>query len=475
MTGRLPGLVIAGTHSGCGKTQVALALAAALGARGMSVQGFKVGPDFIDPSHMTAVTGRTAHNLDGWMLSRDTVLELFQRHGAKADFCLLEGVMGLYDGASGADEAGSTAQMAKWLGLPVVLVIDASSQGRSVAAVARGFWDFDPELDLAGIIFTKVGGPGHALMLREAVAAYLPNLPCLGCLPRRPDLALPSRHLGLHMSADVDWGGARRERLCAWMEQNADITALLAQAGNEVDPPDASVISAVRAPSSVGKPAKVRLAVAQDKAFCFYYQENIDLLRRAGAESVFFSPLEDEALPEDVHGVYLGGGYPELYASKLSANESMRARVRRAALEGMPVYAECGGLLYLLSSLEDSEGVAHPMAGVFPLQARMHSRLQALGYREVVLSADCLLGPRGAVLRGHEFHYTGLKESSGAALRTVYLVKDRLGRESAEGFAYGNVLASYIHLHFGSWPEAAEALVAACAAYAASGMRSSDV
>lgn len=461
-------MVIAGTHSGCGKTLVTLALAAALGARGFSVQGFKVGPDFIDPTHMTAVTGRTAHNLDGWMLGRDVILELFQRYSAEADFCLVEGVMGLYDGASGVDEAGCTAQMAKWLGLPVLLVIDARAQSRSIAALARGFRDFDPELNLVGIICTKVGGPGHALMLREALAAYLPELPCLGCLPRRMDLALPSRHLGLHTAQDVAWEAGRKALLAAWIEQDADVPGLVVLAEKEArlqeaylqnNPAISTIIS-----GSYGSTG-VRLAVAWDRAFCFYYQENLDLLRRAGAEPVFFSPLKDKNLPQDVQGLYLGGGYPELYAPELSANESMLASVLQAVRQGLPVYAECGGLLYLLSSLKNSEGAVYPMAGVFPLQARMHSRFQALGYREVVFSSDCLLGSKGTILRGHEFHYSGLEESPGFGPQTAYLVKDRLGREFAEGFVQGNVLASYIHLHFGSQPQAAKSLVAACSAW----------
>ncbi|HDQ39835.1 MAG TPA: cobyrinate a,c-diamide synthase [Desulfonatronum sp.] len=465
MTECIPGLVIAGTHSGCGKTQVALALAAALMVRGFRVQGFKVGPDFIDPSHMTAVTGRATHNLDGWMLSRDTVLELFQRRDDGSDFCLVEGVMGLFDGASGREETGSTAQMAKWLGLPVVLVVDARSQGRSVAALVRGFRDFDPDLRLAGVMFTKVGGPEHARILREAMRAYLPELPCLGCLPRRPDLALPSRHLGLHTARDVDWGAQQRKTLSAWIERDADVPDLLVLAKTRIDPLPGAGAGATGVNQNNARPVMIRLAVALDRAFCFYYQENLDLLRRAGAELAFFSPLADKDLPRDVQGLYLGGGYPELHASKLSANESMRACVLRAARSGMPMYAECGGFLYLLSDLQDLEGRGYSMAGVFSLQARMCSRFQALGYREVTLAEDCLLGNKGNVLRGHEFHYSSLDGAMHESAQAAYLVRDRQGREYTEGLRFGNVLASYIHLHFGSCPRAAAALVAACAAW----------
>lgn len=463
--------MVAGTHSGCGKTQVALALASALAGRGFCVQGFKAGPDFIDPTHLATVTGRPVHNLDGWMLSKDAVLELFQRHGAGAKFCLVEGVMGLFDGASGQDEAGSTAQTAKWIGLPVVLVVDARSQGRSVAALVRGFRDFDLDLKLAGIVFTQVGGPGHVRILREAMAAYLPELPCLGFLPRRPDLALPSRHLGLHLARDVDWGANLRAALSAWIEQGADVAGLIALAGAKTIPCALqSVEAGALAPASTGPSAPgmgaVRLGVALDQAFCFYYQENLDLLRRAGAELVFFSPLRDKGLLDTLQGLYLGGGYPELYAETLAANQVMRHAVLGAAQAGMPVYAECGGFLYLLESLEDGHGQVHPMAGVFASRARMHTTFQALGYRRVVLSGDCPLGSRGTELLGHEFHYAGLIAAPSPQESMAYQVRDRLGREFSEGFVRWNTLGSFVHLHFGSQPQAAKDFVAACASWA---------
>jgi cobyrinic acid a,c-diamide synthase len=467
MTHPFTGLVIAGTHSGCGKTLAALALAAALRSRSLRVQGFKVGPDFIDPSHMTAITGRTTHNLDGWMLSRTAALELFQRHGTDVDFCLVEGVMGLFDGASGTDETGSTAEMAKWLGLPVILVLDARSQGRSAAALVRGFRDFDPGVNLAGVLFTKVGGPGHVQMLREAMAAHLPDLPCLGVLPRRPDLTLPSRHLGLHMGPDVGWDAPRRARLSAWIEQDADVPGMLRLAEGGSGPRGWPVEAAILSSGpDWAAPGAVRLGVARDRAFCFYYEENLDLLCRCGADLAFFSPLRDGYLPGGIGGLYLGGGYPELFAAELAANESMRFAVRRAAQAGMPVYAECGGFLYLLAALEDAQGATHPMAGVFPHHAKMHSRFQALGYREATLAADCLLGAKGETLRGHEFHYSGLSALPEDGLQAAYLARDRRGREFAEGVLRGNVLASYIHLHFGSRPRAASSLIAACALWA---------
>ncbi|PTN33612.1 cobyrinate a,c-diamide synthase [Desulfonatronum sp. SC1] len=501
--GRIFGLVVAGTRSGCGKTLATLGLAAAFRDRGLRVQGFKVGPDFIDPTHLAAVSGRFVHNLDGWILSRDMALELFHRYALDADICLMEGVMGLFDGASGSEESGSTAQMAKWLGLPVILVVDARSQGRSAAALVRGFRDFDPELRLAGVIFTQVGGPSHEALLREAMAAYVPDLPCLGFLPRRSDLILPSRHLGLYLAGDLGrcpaekspelfsanmsertsppdnedqeqgsfWDAQRRGALAAWAEQGLDLERIRQISAQPVL---ASLASAGRATESVsssrghsGVAPGITIGVARDPAFCFYYQENFRLLERAGARLAFFSPLGDERLPEGVAGLYLGGGYPELYSAGLAANRALREAIWAAAQDGMPVYAECGGMMYLLSELEGVDGERFPMVGFFPGRARMYSRFQALGYRKVELLDEGVLGPAGTVLRGHEFHYSGLEEISESAREPAFRVADRRGRESLAGFRRGNVTASYVHLHFGSHPPAAAAFTRACERYAA--------
>jgi cobyrinic acid a,c-diamide synthase len=498
-SGKLRGLVVAGTRSGCGKTLTTLGLAAAIREHGLRVQGFKVGPDFIDPTHLAAVSGRSVHNLDGWILSRDVVLELFQRYSRNADVCLVEGVMGLFDGASGSEESGSTAQMAKWLGLPVVLVVDARSQGRSAAALVRGFRDFDPELSLAGVIFSQVGGPSHEALLREAMSAYLPDLPCLGFLPRRPDLVLPSRHLGLVMAGDLDrsptempsedrpeemagadnqgqeqtsfWDSPRRESLAAWAEQGLDLEWIQRISERPVFANPAAAGQATESGSSpgslLGAASGVTIGVARDSAFCFYYQENFRLLERAGARLVFFSPLTDEELPEGVAGLYLGGGYPEIYSAALAANRPMREAIRKAALDGMPVYAECGGMMYLLSELEDVDGKRYSMVDIFPGRAKMHSRFQALGYRKVELLADGVLGPVGTVLRGHEFHYSMVEGLSESDCEPAFRVADRRGRKCLAGFRRGNVVASYVHLHFGSHPPAAVALTQSCERFAA--------
>ncbi len=448
----IPVLAVAGTHSGSGKTTVTLGLMAALRRRGLVVQGFKVGPDFIDPGHHRAVTGREAHNLDGWMLDPDTNRGLFLGGLRGADAGVLEGVMGVFDGFSGTDETGSTAQMAKELGIPVLLVVDARSMARSAAAAALGFARFDPKLLLAGVVFNRVGSDAHARMLREAMKA-VPDLPVLGCLPREEHLEIPSRHLGLLTAEDHVLDDTQTERMAVWVESHMDLDRLLEAApGFQPTPPP---------PAEAGD-ARVRIGLARDEAFCFYYAENLRLLTAAGGELVPFSPLRDRALPEGLGGLYLGGGYPELHCETLSANRAMKKAIRAFARETGPVYAECGGFMYLMQAIQDLEGRAHRMAGVFPFEAVMEPRLRSLGYREITTLRDSLLGPAGTRVRGHEFHYsrmTGKDEPS----ERIYGVSGRVLRgEPEEGFRAENALGSYIHLHWGSNPDAARAFVQAC-------------
>uniref|UniRef100_A0A7V4G939 Cobyrinate a,c-diamide synthase n=1 Tax=Desulfobacca acetoxidans TaxID=60893 RepID=A0A7V4G939_9BACT len=445
------GLVIAAPHSGAGKTTVTLGLLAACRRRGLSVQPFKVGPDFIDPGHLARVSGRVCRNLDGWLLRREDNLASFARHARDAHLAVVEGVMGLFDGYGGMTEAGSTAQMAKWLGLPVLLVVDARSMARSAAALVHGFATFDPDLPLAGVIFNRVGSPTHLEYLSQALE-QAGAVPCFGGLPREAALAIPERHLGLVTTEDHPLGGDYVERLADLMEEHLDLDGLLAALPpvplHEEAPP--------RCP-----PATVRLGVARDRAFCFYYPENLEWLARFGAEIVPFSPLEDRNLPE-VHGLYLGGGYPELFARQLSANFAMRRAVRERAAAGLPIYAECGGLMYLSREIHDLEGRSHPMAGVLPFGVRMFPRLKALGYREVTLTADSLLGPGGTRLKGHEFHYSEIITEPPDLPRIYELTPRRGGPPRQEGYSIHQVLASYVHLHFGSNPEAARHFADRC-------------
>lgn len=440
----LSAIVVAGTHSGVGKTSVTLGLIGAFRHRGLTVQPFKVGPDFIDPLHHQHASGRPARNLDGWMLKSEANLERFARATADADVAVIEGVMGLFDGSDGKSDRGSTAEMAKLLGLPVLLVIDASAMARSAAALIHGYTSFDPELRVAGVILNNVGGEAHAGMIRDAVAGAVP---ILGALPRANDLVVPERHLGLHLPHE-----ARAEyvdQLAALVDEHIDLDALLRN----------SVIK--RLPATAAAPAlppRARLAVARDEAFCFYYTDNLELLEQAGAELVPFSPISDP-LPDNVDGIYLGGGYPELHADQLAANTSTRQVIRGFAERGGPIYAECGGLMYLSEALE-LDGETHPLCGVLPFKTTMSAPL-AIGYVEITTSG----GPFGAgqTARGHLFHHSAI--AGDPLTDRCYQITNSRGEETQEGYLVQNVLASYTHLHLASNPALAAAFVDHCAAF----------
>jgi len=455
----IKGIVVAGTHSGVGKTTVALGFMAALRRRGLTVAPFKVGPDFIDPGHHAQVTGRLGRNLDGWMLSRAANRAVFTRHATGADVAVVEGVMGLFDGYGGRDEAGSTAQMAKWMGLPVLLVVSAAGMARSAAALIQGFERFDPALTFAGVLFNRLGSRGHLDYLKEAIAAYAAT-PLLGGLPRDEALAMPERHLGLMTAGEHALSEAACHRLADDIESGLDLDRLLADLPDIV-PTDAEPLGCSKSCSE-----GVRIGVARDDAFCFYYPDNLDLLAEAGAELVPFSPLADNRLPERLYGLYIGGGYPELHAAELAANDTMRRDILEASREGMPVYAECGGFMYLCRQLEDLAGTVHAMCGCFPFRTRMHGRLKSLGYREVRMTVPTLLGGKDDVARGHEFHYSDIVDMhQGSPVATAYQVSGRSGGVTTEGYQVDRTLGSYIHLHFVSRPECAAALVSTSRAY----------
>lgn len=458
------GFLIAGTQSGCGKTTLSLALMAALKARGLRVQPFKVGPDFIDPGFHTQIAKRESRNLDGWMLSREYNLALFQRLLGESDIAVVEGVMGLFDGYDGMSEAGSSAEMAKWLGLPVVLVVDARSMARSAAALVYGFSRFDPQLNLAGVIFNKIGGEGHLAYLKEAMAASVPEIPVLGGIPREDPIGIPERHLGLVTADEVFLTPQWQESVVRLVERYLDLDLILQKI--TYSRPMATITDSEPKGSALPAPP-VSIAVARDAAFCFYYPDNFELLRGAGAKLHFFSPLAGESFPQDADGLYLGGGYPELFAEKISENGAFMASLQRAALRGMPIYAECGGLMVLSRFIEAKEGKRYPMAGLLPFGTRMLARRKALGYTEVILQKPCLLGKEGLGLRGHEFHYSEIVEmDESAPLQSVYELRKRKHCASRlEGYSVGSVLASYIHLHWGSAPEAPAQLVKHCLEY----------
>ena len=454
----MKGIVVAGVHSGCGKTTITLGLMAALKRRGLKVAPFKTGPDFIDPGHHTTITGVASRNLDGWMLERKTNLEIFKQNTTEADIAVVEGVMGLFDGYDGRSEAGSTAQLAKWLDLPVLLVVDARSMARSAGALVQGFENFDPDLKFAGVLFNKVGSPVHLDYLSQALEDNV-KMPCLGGVGREQQIAIPSRHLGLVTSDDHGLGDKMQHALADLVEKSMDLDNLLASLP-EVQV-DASVVGTK---PSAGRNAPVaRVAVARDAAFCFYYPENLELLEEAGADIVYFSALTDDSLPDNIDGLYLGGGYPELHAKKLTQNQGFRQAVCEASAAGMPIYAECGGFMTLCHTLEDLEGQSHEMVGCFDFTCRMSKTLRALGYREITLNQTSILGEKGVVARGHEFHYSSLDDHD---FESVYNACDRTGGTRAvPGFEKNRTLGSYLHLHFKSNPDVPKNFVQACLAY----------
>ena len=416
---------------------------------------FKVGPDFIDPGHHTRITGRPSRNLDGWMLSEAYNRDTFQRHTAGADIAVVEGVMGLFDGYDGRSEAGSTAQMAKWLKLPVLLVVDARSMARSAAALVQGFERFDEGLTFAGVVFNNLGSRRHLEYLQEAMASHV-AMPVLGGIMRDATVAIPERHLGLVTREDHDLNDDARRRLVQMIATQLDLDALVAGL------PDVAASHAASERHPAPTADRVRIGVAKDAAFCFYYADNLDLLQAAGAELCFFSPLADGKLPEGLDGFYFGGGYPELHAAALADNRSLRQEIRALSRAGMPIYGECGGFMYLCREMGDTAGSVFPMVGCLPYATRMLTRRKALGYREVTLTGDTLLGPAGRVLRGHEFHYSALVDEPEAA-DGIYRLTDRSGSEqAAEGFTAHRTLGSYVHVHFGSCPAAAGHFVDAC-------------
>lgn len=451
MSKGIKAVAIAGTTSGVGKTTIATGIMGALSKRGLRVQPFKAGPDYIDPSYHTQVTGRASRNLDTWMMPRESIIELFAHASSDADIVVLEGVMGLYDGHSGDSEVGSTAELAKLLGLPVILIADASSTSRSIGAMALGYKKFDEQLNLIGIIFNNIASESHFTMCRDAVVKAT-DLTVLGYLPKKPELTLPERHLGLIPMAESPAVQAYFHDLTSSIEKTIDIDRLMEISAQAKSP----TIQPLLFPA-VKQPKKARIAVARDKAFSFYYQDNLDLLEVWGAELVPFSPLNDPALPPKIDGMYIGGGFPEMYARELAQNVSILSAIREAASSNLTIYGECGGLMYLGRSLKDFDGNTCQMVGALPLDSRLDNTILTMGYRTVRALSDGPLLKRGEEVRGHEFHRSKLElEPKNDA---VYLLLEN-GRY--EGFQRGNIFASYIHIHFGSWNGLAQRFIQFC-------------
>ncbi|MEV8542615.1 cobyrinate a,c-diamide synthase [Streptomyces sp. NPDC051572] len=471
----VPRLVVAAPSSGSGKTTVATGLMAAFASRGLAVSPHKVGPDYIDPGYHALATGRVGRNLDAYLCGPELVGPLFA-HGARGcDLAVVEGVMGMFDGAAGEGELASTAHVAKLLRAPVVLVVDASSQSRSVAALVHGFASWDPEVRVGGVILNKVASDRHEALLREALDSA--GVPVLGVLRRAPQVDTPSRHLGLvpvaeRQSAAVEAvaamaaqvvAGCDLEGLFALARSAGALSCAAWDAGEALvssPPPPLPVPSLGAAPPDPHRPERprpqtpdgLRIAVAGGAAFTFSYAEHAELLTAAGAEVVVFDPLRDEQLPDGTRGLVIGGGFPEVYAAELSANEPLRKAVGALAHSGAPVAAECAGLLYLCRELD-----GRPMCGVLDASARMSERL-TLGYRDAVALSDSVLAVAGTRMRGHEFHRTVVEPGSGTAPAWGVRAPER----RVEGFVQQGVHASYLHTHWAAEPGVARRFVERC-------------
>jgi cobyrinic acid a,c-diamide synthase len=446
-------IVIAGTGSGVGKTTLTIGLMAAMQRKGLVVQGFKCGPDYIDPTYHSAVTGRISRNLDSWMLPSEVVKETFVRGSQGADLSIIEGVAGLFDGKNPRTNEGSTAEISIITKSPVLLILNCQSTARSAAAVVKGFQTFARGVHIVGVIANKVGSFGHFQLIQEAVEQEC-QIPVIGYLQRNDQLSIPERHLGLIPSIERGELNSLFDSLAEQITASIDLDRLLDLAIAE----PLSVESCLFGPAREGK--RVRIAVAKDAAFHFYYPENLELLEVHGAECVYFSPLAGEALPDGVDGLYLGGGFPEEFAEALANQEEVKDSIRMAIEGGLPTLAECGGFMYLADGIVTRDGSYYPMIGIFAGTVRMQSKLAALGYREVWGLPGNFLFAEGQTARGHEFHYSCFEGEEGKD-QSAYEVKGRNVMQQ-EGYLYKNVVAGYTHLHFASQPSIVKAWIKKC-------------
>lgn len=461
-----PRIVIGATHSGTGKTTITSGLILSLRSRSLSVQPFKVGPDYIDPGFHTLAAGRECRNLDTVMMGEDGVAASFLTASEDADISIIEGVMGLYDGFTGGEGSapffGSTAQIAKVLAAPVVLCIDASAMAASAAAVALGFQLIDREVPLAGFILNNVAGPRHFEMIKGPVEDAT-GLTVFGSLPRNKQLSLPERHLGLVPA----WEGGTLPESFKLLEnsvsQHIDIDALIETARNASESAPKNKLNHTFFPfgKKSSKTGKTKIGYALDDAFHFYYRDNLDILEGLGAELIPFSPLRDDGLPNGIGGIYLGGGYPEMYGKELEENGGMRAALKKAAGDGLPIYAECGGLMYLMDRIVDFDGSEYAMCGVFTGEVRMEKKLAALGYYRGTAEVTTILAEAGDALWGHVFHWSTLAGTDPEQQYGFVLEKD--GSEAIrDGLMFRNTLAGYFHVHFAGNPAWAKRFVDIC-------------
>lgn len=440
-------LIIAATQSGSGKTTITEGLLAVLKNRGLNVQAYKIGPDYIDTGWHELAIGKPSHNLDSWLVGANKLKEIFVETSSGADLSIIEGVMGLYDGGRGG--ISSTAEISKLLNAPVVLVIDAKSMGTSAAAIALGFREFDKSVKLAGVILNRLGSDSHKKMIVDALDKI--GIKCFGATKRNEEFHLPERHLGLvptseNNSVDVI------KKICAAVEEQVDVDALIELAKNSTPLqtfPNHQPLTT----------SHLKIGVAKDEAFNFYYGASLNELERRGAEIVYFSPLNDKNLPEGISGLIIGGGFPEMFAAQLEQNKKIRAEIFHAAEASLPIFAECGGFMYLMRELIDFNGKSFEMCGVLDGVATMTSKLQTVGYVEAEILCDCAIGKAGDKIRAHEFHFSTAETSDEKIFKCRRM---RTGVEYFAGAAKKNLVASYLHIHFAGCTSAASNFIQAC-------------
>jgi len=456
---KIPRVVVASPWSEAGKTTVAVGLMRAFASRGIHVQPFKVGPDFIDPSYHSAAAKVHSRNLDTWLTSPRAVLEIFLRSARTCDLAIVEGVMGLFDGVAGSDDSGSTAEISRILNAPIILVVNVSKMGRSVAALVHGYTTFDRRLQVKGMILNNVGSKRHIDLTRQAVERDA-GVPVVGALPTDAHVSIPARHLGLVPAVEQDVFTQYPSELAAFVGEHVDLDQVLeiARRAEELE-------EETDQRHSGGSKGVARIGVARDEAFNFYYQDNIEMLEESGAEVVPFSPIHDSSLPSGLSGMFLGGGFPEIFVNKLEENEGMRRNVKKSIEDGMPVYAECGSLMYLTKSLLDMGGHSHQMVGVLDARTIMGKKLESLNYTLVQVIRENILTHAGFTLRGHEFHYSKIEDIPSDA-KFAYDMKIGKGISNGkDGWTQHNLLASYMHIHFAYNPQIARNFVGACENY----------
>lgn len=453
---KLSRFVIAGTQSGVGKTTISTGIMRALVLRGDNVQPYKVGPDYIDPAFHSFVTGNKSRNLDSWMLDEGTIKELFIKNSSDRSISVIEGVMGLFDGFGISKDMGSTAHISKILKAPVILVIDGRGMSSSAAAQVLGYKMYDPEMDLKGVIVNNISGEKHYDLIKKVVERDT-GIKCFGYLKKNSNIKLESRHLGLIPSVEMDDLEKRLNELADMVESTIDLDGIL-----ELSSKAEALDSKPR--KDIKKDKVVNIGVALDKAFNFYYQDNLDLLESLGANLIYFSPLYDKKLPDNLHGLYIGGGFPEIFPKELEENKEMRDEIKKKSLDGIPIYAECGGLMYLTKSISDFQGNKYEMVGVFDREASMTKRLQRFGYVYVNIKKSCAISTGDETVKAHEFHRSTLNEVSGEnyAYRVDKIRENELQKSWECGLVKDNTLGAYAHIHFYSNRALAENFINSC-------------